>query len=93
MDGKYRIVITYPIISLDDGHYIGTIVAGLPTIEFFKNYGNVNDINSQFLVAFDKKGNLLAVGANGDLMGKNFLGETQQFINNNRDLNNFVCMM
>ena len=91
IDGKYRIVITYPITSVDDGHYIGTVVANLPTIEFFKNYGNVNDINSQFLVAFDTKGNLLAVGASGDLVGKNFFGnETQQFINYNKELNNLT---
>jgi hypothetical protein len=90
-DGKYRIVITYPITSVDDGHYIGTVVANLPTIEFFKNYGNVNDINSQFLVAFDTKGNLLAVGASGDLVGKNFFGnETQQFIDYNKELNNLT---
>jgi signal transduction histidine kinase len=91
IDGKYRIVITYPITSIEDGHYIGTVVANLPTIEFFKNYGNVNDINSQFLVAFDRKGNLLAVGASGDLVGKNFFGnETQQFINYNKVLNNLT---
>lgn len=91
IDGKYRIVITYPITSVDDGHYIGTVVANLPTTEFFKNYGNVNDINSQFLVAFDTKGNLLAVGASGDLVGKNFFGnETQQFINYNKELNNLT---
>ena len=91
IDGKYRIVITYPITSVKDGHYIGTVVANIPTIEFFKNYGNVNDINSQFLVAFDKNGNLLAVGASGDLVGKNFFGnETQQFINYNKVLNNLT---
>ena len=91
IDGKYRIVITYPITSVKDGHYIGTVVANLPTIEFFKNYGNVNDINSQFLVAFDRNGNLLAVGASGDLVGKNFFGnETQQFINYNKVLNNLT---
>jgi len=91
IDGKYRIVITYPKTSVDDGHYIGTVVANLPTIEFFKNYGNVNDINSQFLVAFDTKGNLLAVGASGDLVGKNFFGnETQQFIDYNKELNNLT---
>lgn len=91
IDGEYRIVITYPITSLEDGHYIGTVVANLPTIEFFKNYGNVNDISSQFLVAFDRMGNLLAVGASGDLVGKNFFGnETQQFINYNKVLNNLT---
>ena len=91
IDGKYRIVITYPITSVEDGHYIGTVVANLPTIEFFKNYGNVNDINSQFLVVFDRNGNLLAVGASGDLVGKNFFGnETQQFINYDKVLNNLT---
>ncbi|HJR84245.1 MAG TPA: sensor histidine kinase [Nitrososphaeraceae archaeon] len=91
IDGEYRIVITYPIKSIEDGHYIGTVVANLPTVEFFKNYGNVNDISSQFLVAFDKTGNLLAVGASGDLVGKNFFGnETQQFINYNKVLNNLT---
>lgn len=91
IDGKYRIVITYPIQSMEDGHYIGTVVANLPTVEFFKNYGNVNDISSQFLVAFDRTGNLLAVGASGDLVGKNFFGnETQKFINYNKVLNNLT---
>jgi len=91
IDGKYRIVITYPITSMEDGHYIGTVVANLPTVEFFKNYGNVNDISSQFLVAFDRSGNLLAVGASGDLVGKNFFGnETQRFINYNKILNNLT---
>jgi signal transduction histidine kinase len=91
IDGKYRIVITYPIKSMEDGHYIGTVVANLPTVEFFKNYGNVNDISSQFLVAFDRTGNLLAVGASGDLVGKNFFGnETQKFINYNKVLNNLT---
>jgi signal transduction histidine kinase len=91
IDGKYRIVITYPITSVDDGHYIGTVVANLPTVDFFKNYGNVNDINSQFLVAFDTRANLLAVGASDDLVGKNFFGnETQQFINYNKELNNLT---
>lgn len=91
IDGKYRIVITYPIQSMEDGHYVGTVVANLPTVEFFKNYGNVNDISSQFLVAFDRTGNLLAVGASGDLVGKNFFGnETQKFINYNKVLNNLT---
>jgi signal transduction histidine kinase len=91
IDGKYRIAITYPIVSLADGHYIGTAIANLPTIDFFKTYGNVENINSQFLVAFDTKGNLLAVGASKDLVGKDFFGnETQAFINHNDVLNNLT---
>ena len=91
IDGKYRIAITYPIVSLADGHYIGTAIAYLPTIDFFKTYGNVENINSQFLVGFDTKGNLLAVGASKDLVGKDFFGnETQAFINHNDVLNNLT---
>jgi signal transduction histidine kinase len=91
IDGKYRIAITYPIISIEDSHYIGTVVAQLPTVELFRNYGNVENISSRFLVAFDKKGNLLAVGASQDLVGKNFFGiETQEFINSNKELNNLT---
>ena len=91
IDGKYRILITFPIISVDDGHFIGTVAASLPTIEFFENYGNVNDINSQFLVAYDTKANLLVIGASSNLVGKNFFGnETQQFIKYNKDFNNLT---
>jgi len=78
IDGKYRIAITYPIVSVIDGHYIGTAIANLPTIDYFKTYGNVENISSQFLVTFDKLGNLLAVGASKDLVGKNFFGNETQ---------------
>ena len=94
IDGKYRIAITYPIVSVIDGHYIGTAIANLPTIDYFKTYGNVENIKSQFLVAFDKLGNLLAVGASKDLVGKNFFGnETQAFIDHNQVLNNLTHSM
>ena len=94
IDGKYRIAITYPIVSVIDGHYIGTAIANLPTIDYFKTYGNVENISSQFLVTFDKLGNLLAVGASKDLVGKNFFGnETQAFIDHNQVLNNLTHSM
>jgi C4-dicarboxylate-specific signal transduction histidine kinase len=75
LDGIYRIAITYPIVSVEDGHYIGTLMVNFPTTEFFSIYGNVENINSQFLVVFDTKANLLAVGASKDLVGKNFFWE------------------
>ena len=87
--GIYRIFITYPIINRTTDEYIGMIGTSIPTVEFFSHYGNVHDINSQFLVAFDKNATLLAVGANKDLIGRNFFGEVaQKFINYNEILNN-----
>ncbi|MCC2649470.1 MAG: signal transduction histidine kinase, partial [Nitrososphaeraceae archaeon] len=47
------------------------------------------NINSQFLVAYNKNATLLANGANQDLVGEYFFGEVaQKFINHNEILNN-----
>ena len=91
IDGKYKIAITYPIISRANGEYLGLLAAEIPTVKFFENYGNVYDLNSQFLVAFDRNANLLAVGASSDLVGKNFFENyTQNFVNHNKILNDLT---
>jgi hypothetical protein len=89
--GVYRVFITLPIINRDTNQYIGIIGTSILTEKFFAHYGNINDINSQFLVAFDKKGTILANGANRALVGQNFFGDyTQQFINHNKILNDLT---
>src|SRR5919108_160379 len=70
----YRIFITYPIINSETGQYIGLVGASIPTVNFFAHYGNVRNIGSQFLVAFDNNATLLAISINHTLMGKNFFG-------------------
>ena len=89
--GTFSIYIAVPIINSQSGKYDGLIGASIPTERFFGRYGNVHDINSQFLVAFDKNGTILAVGADRSLVGKNFFGATvQQFIHHNDYLNNLT---
>jgi hypothetical protein len=89
--GIYREFITYPIISRETGEYLGMVVTSIPTVSFFSHYGNVERIDTQFLVAFDKKGTILADGASKDLVGKDFFGEdVQQFVNHNEILNNLT---
>jgi signal transduction histidine kinase len=89
--GIYRVFITYPIINRETGEYIGLVGASIPTVNFFGHYGNVHDIDSPFLVALDKKGTLLAVGASETLLGENFFeDEVQKFINYNPILNNLT---
>ena len=91
LDGKYRIAITYPIIKRDPGKYIGLVGSLIPTVEFFARHGNVHDINSQFLVVYDRNATMLANGASAALVGKNFFGDyTQQFINHNQVLDNLT---
>jgi signal transduction histidine kinase len=86
--GEYRVIITNPVIDRETKQYLGLVGVSIPTIPFFEHYGNVYDINTQFLVALDKKGTLLAAGADQSLVGLDFFGETtQNFVNRNPTLN------
>jgi len=88
-DNVFKIALAAPIINPDNGQHMGIVGTKIPTISFFEHHGNVHDINSQFLVVYDNKGNLLAVGADEKLVGKNFFGETvQNFTNHNIILRN-----
>lgn len=89
--GIYTIFLAVPIVNSENNQYIGTIGASIPTVAFFSHYGNVHDINSQFLEVLNKKGTLLAVGASGSLVGDEFFGNTvQTFVNHNEILNNLT---
>jgi signal transduction histidine kinase len=86
--GEYRVIITCPVIDRETKQYLGLVGVSIPTIRFFEHYGNVYDINTQFLVAYDKEGTLLAAGADQDLVGLDFFGETtQNFVNHDPTLN------
>ncbi len=86
--GEYRVIITNPVIDRDTKEYLGLVGVSIPTVRFFEHYGNVYDINTQFIVAYDESGTLLAVGADPSLVGLNFFGDTtQNFINHNPTLN------
>jgi signal transduction histidine kinase len=88
LDGKYRISITYPIINRDTGQYMGLVGAVIPTIQFFSHYGNIYDIDSRFLVAYDSNDNYIATPRH-QLLGKNYFGnEVQQFFHYNDIQNN-----
>ena len=79
---------------MENGTYIGMIGASIPTEKFFSRYGNVYNINAQFLVAYDKSGTILAVGADRSLVGKNFFGDiVQNFVNHNPILNNLTTRL
>src|SRR3712207_926654 len=60
LDGRHRIFLTYPIVDRQDGNYIGLVGVAIPTTQFFEKYASVNNIKSQFLVAYDMEGNYIA---------------------------------
>ncbi|MGZ5490883.1 MAG: sensor histidine kinase [Nitrososphaeraceae archaeon] len=91
IDTIERIALAVPIVNSSSGEFMGIVGAKIPTESFFSIYGNIQDINSQFLVVSDKKGSLLAVGADKSLVGKNFFGEfVQNFTNHNPILMNLT---
>lgn len=81
LDGKHRTFITYPIVDRQDGNYMGLVGVAIPAIQFFEKYASVNNIESQFLVAYDKEGNYIATPRT-ELMGKNFFSEEAQKVFN-----------
>jgi signal transduction histidine kinase len=91
IDTIERIALAVPIVNSSSGEFMGIVGVKIPTEAFFSLYGNTEDINSQFLVVSDKKGTLLAVGADKNLVGKNFFGEfVQNFTNHNPILMNLT---
>ena len=91
IDTIERIALAVPIVNSSSGEFMGIIGAKIPTESFFSIYGNIQDINSQFLIVSDKKGTLLAVGADKSLVGKNFFDEfVQNFTNHNPILMNLT---
>ncbi len=51
---EYRIAVTYPIINRETGEYLGLVATPIPTIPFFRYYGNIYNINSQYVSALDR---------------------------------------
>lgn len=90
VDGIFRISLSVPIISQDDGRYIGTLAVEVPNAEFFARYGNVYDIESEYLAVLDLKSVQLIHPVNS-FIGLPFFGNyTQEATGNNKILNNLI---
>ena len=92
-DGKYRVAISYPIIIKNNSgsvNYAGLIGAAIPTIELFRYYGNIYNIQLKYLAALDSKAVHL-VHPIACLIGKPFFGNySQNLTTHNPVLNNIV---
>jgi signal transduction histidine kinase len=88
LDGKTRIGITYPVINTQTGKYLGSVRAVVSIVQFLSNYENIYNIESQFLVAYDKSKNYIATPRT-QLLGKNFFAnDVQEFFHHNQIQNN-----
>ena len=83
IDNIDRIALTVPIINSDTGKYIGIVGAEIPTRSFFAHYGNINNIDSKFFVAYDSIFNYIATPRTQFLGESFFSNEVQTFFNFN----------
>jgi signal transduction histidine kinase len=90
IDGIYRIALTFPIINRENGRYIGMVGVEIPTIDFFARYGNVYDIESQYISALDRN-SVQLIHPVKSLVGTPFFGNhTQKTTGYNKVLNNLI---
>jgi signal transduction histidine kinase len=81
-----RIAASQPIVS-EEGKYVGSVVATMPTTPFFRHYGNIYDIESQYMAVLDREA-LQLVHPVPSLVGTPFFGEyTQNITGHNEILN------
>ncbi|HWS19110.1 MAG TPA: sensor histidine kinase [Nitrososphaera sp.] len=84
--GRYIIAIGVPITNLETGRHAGIITTAPFTTQFFERYGNILNINTQFIVALDKDAKYLTA-APPQLVGKDFFAEeVQKLTNGNPDV-------
>ncbi len=76
LDGQLRIFITIPILD-ENGNFDGLIALLLPVTDFFTHYENVSDIESEYLVVFDRYHKVI-IHPNPQLIGVDVLDEEVQ---------------
>ena len=87
---EYRIAVTYPIINRETGEYLGLVATPIPTIPFFRYYGNIYDINSQYVAALDRD-SVHLIHPVESFIGEPFFGNhTQETVGQNKILNNLI---
>ncbi len=83
IDGTYKIALTFPILNRDSKEYIGMVGVEIPSVDFFARYGNVYNIDSTFLVAYDRNSNYISTPRTNFLGESLFSNEVQRFFNFN----------
>ena len=89
IDGTYKIALTSPIINRDNKEYLGMVGVEIPSVDFFARYGNVYNIDSKFLVSYDRNSNYISTPRTNFLGMSFFSDEVQRFFNFNDIQNKF----
>lgn len=90
-DNILRVAATSPIIV--GGQYRGMVVTTMPTVPFFQHYGNIHDIEAQYLAVLDTE-SIQLVHPVPTFIGTPFFGEhTQNVTGHNEMLNTQITQV
>ena len=70
-DGILKISLYYPIYNLDSEKCIGAVTMSLPVRPFLEQYGNLDDVNQQYINVLDRNATFLTAPVKTSI-GKNF---------------------
>jgi len=89
LDGSLKIAVSYPILD-ESGGFLGVISAMALSSTFFQHYGNIYDIESQFLSVLDID-SVYLIHPLQSLVGRPFFGEFAQNVTSRTEaLNNLI---
>ncbi|WP_148687629.1 sensor histidine kinase [Candidatus Nitrosocosmicus hydrocola] len=77
IDGIHKIALTFPIINMDSKRYQGMVGVEIPSVDFFGRYGNVYNVNSTFLVTYDRNSDYVSTPRT-NFLGQNLFGDQVQ---------------
>lgn len=81
---------TFSNKTSNSGNYLGLVAASVPVSQLFERYGNIFNVESQFLVGYDKNGTIM-ISPRVEFIGKNYLSpEIQQAIDRNGVYNRII---
>lgn len=89
IDNTHKIALTFPIINMDSKEYLGMVGVEIPSVDFFDRYGNVHDVNSTFLVTYDRNLDYISTPRT-NFLGQNLFGDqVQRFFHFNEIQNEY----
>lgn len=89
IDNTHKIALTFPIINMDSNVYQGMVGVEIPSVDFFSRYGNVYNVNSTFLVTYDRNLDYISTPRT-NFLGQNLFGDqVQRFFHFNEIQNRY----
>lgn len=76
-------------VTNSSNDYLGLVAISMPVSDMFDSYGNIFNIETQYLVGYDKNGTIM-VSPRNEFIGKNFMSPEVQEVTGNSGIYNRI---